>query len=326
MRAVRIHETGAPHVMQIDEVPMPQPGPGQVRVKVGAAGVNYIDTYQRSGQYRVALPFTLGQEAAGVIDAVGEGVGEFAPGQRAAVTFAPGCYAEYVVADAARVVGIPDGVEDVAALAGLVQGMTAHYLAHDTCPLVPGMVALVHAAAGGTGQLLVQMAKARGAFVIGTVGTAEKATLARALGADAVIVYTETDFEAETKRIMAEHHGGRGVDVVYDSVGRDTFAQGLSVLRPRGMMVLYGQSSGAVEAFDPQILNARGSLFLTRPSLGHYTQTRAELLWRSADVLGAIAAGTLRVRVDRTYTLDEAAAAHEALTSRATMGKIALVP
>lgn len=322
MKHIRVHEYGEPEVMHLEDAPMPEPGAGQVRVKIGAAGINYIDIYQRSGLYKPPLPFTPGQEGAGIIDALGEGVEGVNVGERTAFSVVSGAYAGYIVVDAAKLVPLPDGVDDPTALAGLVQGMTAHYLSHDTYALQPGDWALVHAAAGGTGQLLVQMAKRRGAQVIATVSTEEKAALARDLGADHVIVYTQADFEAETKAIT----GGRGVDVVYDSVGKDTFEKGLNVLRPRGLMALYGQSSGSVGTFDPQTLSAKGSLYLTRPTMGYYTATRAELLKRAETVFGWIADGSLRVRVDRSYPLADAPAAHRALAARETMGKIALIP
>jgi NADPH2:quinone reductase len=322
MKQIIVREYGDPDVMKLEEAPVPEPGPGQVRIKVEAIGLNYIDTYKRSGAYKGALPMTPGEEAAGVVDAVGAGVTDFKPGQRAAYGFTTGAYAEYTVVPAEKAVLVPDNRETQVAAAALLQGMTAHYLTHDTFPLGRGHTALIHAAAGGTGQLVVQMAKLRGARVIGTVGSAAKAALVRELGADEVIIYTEQDFEAEIKRLT----GGKGVDVVYDSVGKDTFEKGLNLLRPRGYMVLFGQASGPVGPLEPQILNARGSLFLTRPSLGHYLLDRAELVYRANDVLSRAAAGALKVRIDRTFPLAEAAAAHRALTSRGTAGKVLLIP
>jgi NADPH2:quinone reductase len=322
MKAIVIHQPGDPDVMQLEDVSLPEPGVGQVRVRIAAIGLNYIDTYKRSGQYKGALPFTPGEEAAGTVDAVGDGVTMFKVGDRVAYAFVQGAYAEYTLVPADKLLHVPDGLSLEVAAATLLQGMTAHYLSHDTFPLHSGHSALVHAAAGGTGQLLVQMAKQRGAFVIGTAGSAEKAALARALGADECIIYSEQDFEVETKRIM----NGRGVDVVYDSVGKDTFEKGLNVLRPRGMMVLYGQASGAVGAIEPQILNAKGSLYLTRPSLGHYLLDRAELEQRAGDVFVWAAAGGLKVRIDRSFPLAQATDAHRALTSRATSGKVLLIP
>ncbi|HYO87006.1 MAG TPA: quinone oxidoreductase, partial [Candidatus Limnocylindrales bacterium] len=301
---------------------IPEPGPGQVRVKIAAAGVNYIDTYQRSGQYKLPLPFTPGMEGAGVIDAVGEGITGFAPGDPSAFAFTRGSYAEYAIVPAEKLLPVPEGVDMKVAAGALLQGMTAHYLSHNTFPLAQGQTALIHAAAGGTGALLVQMAKHCGARVIGTAGSEEKAQIAREAGADEVILYRETDFEAEVKRLT----DGRGVDVIYDSVGRDTFDKGLNLLRTRGMMVLFGQSSGAVEPVNPQTLNAHGSLYLTRPSLGDYTATRAELMERAAAVFGGIRDGWLKLRIDRALPLAQAAQAHEALTSRATIGKVLLLP
>jgi len=321
VKAIVVREYGDPSVLQLEDVPMPEPGPGTLRIRVRAAGLNYIDTYKRSGQYQTALPLIPGEEAVGTVDALGDGVTDFAVGDHAVFAFVQGAYAEYVIVPAAKAIHVPDGVDDLLAVAGLLQGMTAHYLSHSTFPLQPGHTAIVHAAAGGTGSLLVQMAKRRGARVIATVGTAEKAEYVRGLGADEVIIYTEEPFADGVRRIL----GSERAAVIYDSVGKDTFAAGLTLLKPRGCMVLYGQSSGAVPPLDPQILNASGSLFLTRPSLGHYTQTRAELVERASAVLEGIRAGWLRVRVDRTFPLEDAPAAHVALTSRTTMGKVVLV-
>ncbi|MDR5683922.1 MAG: quinone oxidoreductase [Armatimonadota bacterium] len=320
MRAIRIHETGGPEVMRHEEVPTPSPQEGQALVRLAAAGVNFIDVYQRKGLYKLPLPAVLGQEGAGVVEAVGPGVEVVRPGDRVAFANVLGAYAEYVVAPADRLVLLPEGVDLETAAAVMLQGMTAHYLTHSTYPLREGDVALVHAAAGGVGLLLTQMAKRRGATVIGTVSTEAKARLAEDAGVDHVVLYTETNFEAEARRIT----DGKGVQVVYDSVGRDTFERSLGSLTLRGMLVLFGQSSGPVAPFDPQILNAKGSLFLTRPTLMHYTATREELLWRANDVLGWVASGELRVRIDRTFPLDQAAEAHRALESRQTTGKVLL--
>jgi NADPH2:quinone reductase len=321
MHATRIHETGGAEVMRYEEVPAPSPSEGQAVVRLAAAGVNFIDTYQRKGLYRLPLPAILGQEGAGVVEAVGPGVTAVKPGDRVAFANIMGAYSEYIVAPAERLVAVPDGMDLETAAAVILQGMTAHYLTHSTYPLKQGDVALVHAAAGGVGLLLIQVAKRRGATVIGTVSTEAKAELAREAGADHIILYTETDFEAETKRIT----NGKGAQVVYDSVGRDTFDRSLSSLVPRGMLVLFGQSSGPVAPLDPQVLNAKGSLFLTRPTLLHYTATRDELLWRANDVLGWVASGELKVRIDRTLPLEQAPQAHRALESRQTAGKVLLV-
>jgi NADPH2:quinone reductase len=322
MKAIRVHTIGGPEVLQFEDVEVPQPRAGEVRVKIHAAGVNYIDTYQRSGLYHVPLPFTPGQEAAGVVDAVGAGVTEFKPGDRVVYASALGAYAEYAVVSAERVVAVPDAMDTQHAAAVMLQGMTAHYLACDTFPLKPGDTALIHAAAGGVGLLLTQIAKLRGARVIGTVSTEDKAALAKQMGADEVILYTQTDFETAVKQLT----DGKGVDVVYDSVGKTTFDKSLNCLRPRGYLVLFGQSSGPVPPFDPQVLNAKGSLFLTRPTLGHYTRTREELLRRANDLFAWMRAGKLHVRIDCTFPLAEAAQAHRTLQSRTTKGKILLIP
>ena len=291
-------------------------------MRVEAAGLNFIDIYHRTGSYPLDTPFTPGREAAGVVDAVGEGVSEVEVGQRVGFGMFPGAYAEEIVVPAGVLVPVPDGVDLKTAAAVLLQGMTAHYLATSTFPLMEGHAALVHAAAGGVGHLLVQIAKLRGATVLGTVSTEEKAELARGYGADHVIRYTETDFEEETMRLT----DGAGVDVVYDSVGRDTFHKSLACLRPRGYMVLYGASSGPVEPMDPQILNRGGSLFLTRPSLAHYADDREELLERSGDLFRWMEAGDLDVRIDRTFPLHQAPEAHRYMESRKTKGKVLLVP
>jgi NADPH2:quinone reductase len=320
MKCIQVKVPGGPENMELVDAPAPTPGPKQALVKIAASGVNFIDVYFRTGLYKADLPITLGSEAAGTVEAVGPDVTEVAPGDRVAYAMARGSYAEYAVAPAWQLVKIPGHVEFTLAAAAMLQGMTAHYLTHSTYPLKSGDTCLVHAAAGGTGGLIVQMAKMLGARVLGTVSTAEKAQIARAHGADEIILYTQADFEAEARRLT----GGRGVDVVYDSVGRTTFDKSLGSLRPRGTLALFGQSSGPVPPFDPTILNAKGSLYLTRPSLGHYVATRDELLWRAGDVLQWIDAGKLKVRIDSTYPLADAAAAHRALEGRHTTGKLLL--
>ena len=323
MKAIRAHAVGGPEQLRIEELPRPEPGPGQLLIAVEAAGVNFIDIYQREGLYKTALPFTPGQEAAGTVAALGPGVGGVRVGTRVACyDGGMGAYAEYAVASAERVVALPDGIGASQAAAVMLQGMTAHYLATATYPLHPGDTCLVHAAAGGVGLLLCQIAKRRGARVIGTVSTSVKEALARAAGADEVIRYTEQDFEAEVRRLT----GGAGVQVVYDSVGRTTFETSLRCLARRGMMVLYGQSSGPAPPLDPQVLNHRGSLFLTRPTLGHYVATRAELEARSGDLLRWMQEGTLQVRIDHEWPLAQAGAAQRSLESRATAGKVLLRP
>jgi NADPH2:quinone reductase len=320
MKIIHVPTPGGPDAMRLVDVPVPQPGPGQALVRIAASGVNFIDIYFRIGLYKAELPITLGNEAAGTVEAIGPGVTEVAAGDRVAYAMARGSYAEYAVVPAAMLVKIPDGVDDRTAAAAMLQGMTAHYLTHSTYPLKPGDTCLVQAAAGGTGGLIVQMAKMLGARVFGTVSTEEKASAIRQLGADEAILYTQQDFEAEVKRLT----GGRGVDVVYDSVGKTTFDKSLNSLRPRGTLALFGQSSGPVPPFDPTILNGKGSLFLTRPGLPHYVLTREELLGRAGDVLGWIAAGKLKLRIDRVYPLAQAAAAHRDLESRKTAGKLLL--
>jgi NADPH2:quinone reductase len=322
MLAIRIHETGGVEKLRADEVPVPAPGTGEIRFRVEAAGLNYIDTYKRSGLYKVPLPHTLGGEAAGVVTALGTGVAEFKIGDRVASAAVNGAYAHEALAPAAQTVRIPDGVTSQMAAAVLLQGMTAHYLACDTWPLKAGDTALVHAAAGGVGLLLVQLAKLRGARVFATVGTDDKATLAREAGADAVCVYSRENF-SEAARIFT---GGRGVDVVYDGVGKDTFEGSLSSLRPRGLLASFGNASGPVPPFSPLVLSQKGSLFLTRPTLGHYTLTTAELRSRSDDLFAWIAQGKLKVRVGATFALTAAAQAHAALEGRATTGKVLLLP
>jgi NADPH2:quinone reductase len=322
VKAIRVHATGGPDALRLEEVERPTVGPGQVLVKIEAAGVNYVDVYQRTGLYKVAMPFTPGQEAAGTVVGVGRGVDDPKVGARVAYAGPMGAYAEYAVVPADRVVTLPDGVSVKQGAAVMLQGLTAHYLATSTYPLKPGDTCLVHAAAGGVGLLLCQVAKLRGARVLGTVSTREKAALAREAGADEVILYTEQDFESEVKRLTT----GAGLQVVYDSVGKTTFDKGLNCLVRRGTMVLYGQSSGPVGPLDPQVLSQKGSLFLTRPTLIHYIATRAELLARAGELLGWVKSGTLRVRVDRELPLAQAAEAHRLLEARKTTGKVLLVP
>ncbi len=322
MRAIRVQEVGGPEVLRVEEVPSPEPGEGKVRVRIEAAGVNFIDIYVRTGAYKAETPFTPGMEAAGVVDAVGPGVTGLSVGDRVAYAMEMGSYAEEAVVPAWKLVPVPDGVELDDAAAVMLQGMTAHYLTHSTFPLEPGHRALVHAAAGGVGLLLSQIAKRLGATVYGTVSTAEKADLARSAGVDEVIRYTEADFAKEVDRLTE----GKGVDVVYDSVGKDTFDRSMGCLRPRGMLVLYGQSSGPVPPVDPQRLNAGGSLYLTRPSLGHYAASREELLARSGDLFSWIGAGELELRIGETHPLEDAGVAHERLNGRKTTGKVLLKP
>jgi len=322
VKAIRVYQYGAPETLTMENLPVPEPGKGEAVVRLEAIGVNFIDIYQRMGLYRSSLPFTPGNEGAGVVVETGPGVGEVSAGERVAYAGALGSYAEVAVVPAWRLVKIPDGMDVGLAAAAMLQGMTAHYLTYSTYPLKPGDACLVHAAAGGVGHLLTQVARRRGARVIGTVSTKEKAELARSFGADEVILYTEQDFESEVKRLT----GGKGVQVVYDSVGQTTFEKSLNCLAPRGYLALYGQSSGPVPPFDPQILNTKGGLFLTRPSLAQYTATREELLWRANDVLGWAATGELKVRIDARFPLSEAAEAHRQLSGRKTTGKILLLP
>jgi NADPH2:quinone reductase len=320
MKAIQVKVPGGPENLLLVDIPMPQPGPGQALVRIWASGVNFIDIYFRTGLYKADSPAAIGSEAAGTVEAVGKGVTEVAPGDRVAYAMARGSYAEYAVVPAAQLVKIPAHVDFETAAAAMLQGMTAHYLTHSTFPLKAGDTCLVHAAAGGTGGLIVQMAKNMGARVIGTVSTEEKAQIARDAGADEIILYTEQEFDVEARRLT----GGRGVDAVYDSVGKTTFEKSLNSLRPRGTLALFGQSSGPVPPFDPGILNGKGSLYLTRPSLGYYLLTREELLWRAGDVLDAIDAGKLRLRIDRIYPLADAATAHRDLEARRTTGKLLL--
>jgi NADPH2:quinone reductase len=334
MQAIRPKEPGGPEVMQLAPHPTPSPGPGQLLVRTSAIGVNFIDVYQRRGLYKIELPMALGLEGAGTVEAVGppragtpgptavgapDGLGV---GALVAWASAPGSYATHVLVEAARAVPVPQGVGARAAAALMLQGMTAHYLATDTFALGPGHTALIHAASGGVGLLLIQLAKRAGARVLGTVSNEDKAALAREAGADEVILYETEDFEAETRRLT----GGRGVDVVYDGVGVATFLKSLRTLRPRGTLALFGQSSGPVAPVDPQLLAAHGSLFLTRPTMGHYTADRAELLGRARALFDLVAAGALRVRIGATFPLAEAGAAHQALEARRTSGKVLLLP
>ncbi len=308
--------------MELVELPVPQPKANEAVVKLAASGVNFIDVYFREGRYKSPLPLILGQEGAGVVTVAGAEVKSVKVGDRVAWSGLQGAYAEYATVAADRLVSIPQGVSDQQAAAAMLQGMTAQYLLYDAYPLKQGQTALIHAAAGGVGLLLVQMAHNIGARVIATVSTEEKAKLARDAGADEIILYTQADFEAETKRLMA----GKGVDVVYDSVGKTTFEKGLNVLRPRGMMVLFGGSSGAVPPFDPIVLTQKGSLFLTRPSLGNYIATREELVARSGAVFSMVTAGKLKLRIQHTYPLAEAQRAHRDLEGRKTTGKLLLIP
>ena len=319
MRAIQIMRTGGPEVMELVEVPTPKPGPGHVLVKIEASGVNFIDTYLREGRYPAELPFIPGQEAAGTVVEVGEGVSDFVVGDRVAWNGTRGTYAEYACAPAQILLKIPEGMTCAQAAAVLLQGLTAHYLAYDTYKIEAGETVLVHAGAGGVGLLLTQMAKRLGARVITTVSTEEKAELSRGAGADVVVLYTSESFVDEVKR----QTGGEGLPVVYDSVGKTTFEDSLKCLRPRGLLALYGASSGAVPAMDPIRLMA-GSLYLTRPTLKDYVRTRGELEARAADVFGWMASGELKVRVGATYPLEEAAQAHRDLAGRKTTGKVLL--
>jgi NADPH2:quinone reductase len=320
MQAIRIHEHGGPEVLSFETVDAPTPGPGQALVRMESIGVNFIDCYFRKGQYHTALPFTPGSEGAGTVVAVGDGVDSVTVGDRVASQGFVGAYAELALARADRLVILPEGLSAQDGAAAMLQGMTAHYLAASTHTLQAGDCCLVHAAAGGVGLLLCQIARRHGAFVIGTVSTEHKAALARDAGANETILYTRQDFVTEVKRIT----GGAGVQVVYDSVGATTFLKGLDCLAPRGLMALFGQSSGPVQLIDPQMLNQKGSLFLTRPTLANYVATPAELRWRAGEVLGWIRDGSLRLRIDRDLPLASAADAHRALEARETTGKVLL--
>jgi NADPH:quinone reductase len=322
MKAIQIHSTGGPEVLQLVDLPIPEPGPGQVLVRIEATGVNFVEIYFRKGVYKSALPFVPGSEAAGTVEELGPGVTEFKPGDAVASASMLGSYAEYALVPAAQLVKVPEGLSLEHAAAAMLQGMTAHYLSHSTWPLKASETALIHAGAGGVGLLLTQMAAHIGARVITTVSTQAKAELSREAGASDVILYTEQNFETEVKRIT----NGRGVDVVYDSVGKTTFDQSLNCLRPRGLLALFGASSGPVPPFDLIQLNSKGSLYVTRPTLWHYIATRAELEWRAGDVLGWAASGQLKLRTEHTYPLAEAAQAQIDLEARKTTGKILLVP
>jgi len=323
VRAVVVEQTGGPEVLQVEERATPEPGPGQVLVDVAASGVNFIDAYQRAGVYPKQMPFVAGSEGAGVVSALGADVGDLAVGDRVAWAMVDGGgYAEQVVVPADRVVPVPAGVELESAAAVMLQGMTAHYLCESTYPIRPGQTALVHAAAGGLGLLLTQMLSLKEARVIGTTSTPEKAALAEGAGASDIILYGDADVAADVRRLT----GGRGVDVVYDGVGKSTFDAGLDCLVPRGMMVLFGAASGPPPPVDPQVLNQKGSLFLTRPSLAHHIAERAELLDRSSDVLGLVASRQLSVRIGGRYAFEEAGQAHADLEGRRTTGKLLIVP
>ena len=322
MKAIQVQAHGGQDVLRFEDVPDPKPQAGQALVKLHAIGVNFIDVYHRTGLYKLPLPFTPGMEGSGVVEAIGADVTEVQPGDRVAYAMAIGAYAERALVPSWQLVKLPADVDFSSAAAAMLQGMTAHYLTHSTYAIQRGDTILLHAAAGGAGLLIVQMAKHRGARVIGTVSTEEKARLARSAGVDEVILYTQTDFEAEVKRLT----GGKGLPVVYDSVGKTTYEKSLNCLRPRGMLVLFGQSSGPVPPLDPAILAAKGSLYLTRPSLGHYSATREELLSRAGDVLDWVANGRLKLRVEKTMALSDAADAHRELESRRTTGKLLLIP
>jgi NADPH2:quinone reductase len=322
MKAIIVRQNGGPEQLRYENIEQPKPGNGQVLVKVAAAGVNFIDVYQRNGLYKVPLPFVPGQEGAGVIELVGDGVANWKPGDRVAYVTTPGSYAEYAVVPASALVKVPDGLDLKLAAAVMLQGMTAHYLTRSTFPLKSGDTCLLHAAAGGVGLILTQMAKALGAKVIGTTSTDEKAALAKKAGADEVIIYTEQDFQVEVKRITKN----RGVDVVYDSVGASTWDKSLNSVRPRGMMVTFGNASGPVPAIEPLVLNQKGSLFLTRPKLADYIATPEELKWRAGDVLSDVASGKLKLLAVHTYPLAEAQQAHRDLEARKTTGKLLLLP
>ena len=322
MKAIQIHETGGPEVLTLADLPIPEPGPGQVLIRVEATGVNFIEVYFRKGVYKASLPLTPGSEAAGTVEELGPGVTGFVAGDAVASVSVLGSYAEYALVPATQLVKTPDGLSPEQAAAAMLQGMTAHYLTHSTFPLKAGDTALVHAGAGGVGLLLTQMAVRLGARVITTVSTAAKAELSREAGASDVILYTEQDFPAEVKRLTA----GKGVDVVYDSVGKTTFQGSLNCLRPRGLLALFGASSGPVPPFDLIQLSGKGSLFVTRPTLWHYIATRAELEARAGDVLGWAAKGDLKLRTEHIYSLADAAQAQSDLEARKTTGKVLLEP
>jgi NADPH2:quinone reductase len=322
MKAIVVEEYGGPEKLVYREVEKPEPKAGEALVRIEAIGVNFIDVYHRTGLYPLPLPFTSGSEASGTVEAVGDDVDEIRVGDRVAYAMSLGAYAEYAAVQAARLVKVPENVDAETAAAAMLQGMTAHYLVTSTYTLKRGDAALVHAAAGGVGLLLIQMAKRIGARVFGTVSTEEKARLAREAGADEVIIYTEQDFQEEIKRATED----KGVQVVYDSVGKTTFIKSLESLAPRGLLALFGQSSGTVPPFDAALLAQKGSLFLTRPSLAHYTATREELLWRAGEVFKWIGAGQLKLRIGKRFPLAEASEAHRQLEGRATTGKVLLIP
>jgi NADPH2:quinone reductase len=322
MKAIQVQKTGGPEALTLVDLPVPTPKPNEAAVRIAAIGVNFIDVYFREGRYPAQVPFIDGQEAAGTVTEVGNEVKSLKPGDRVAYTGVMGSYAEYSAVPADRLVNVPEGVSDQQAAAAMLQGMTAHYLTHSTYPLKKGETALVHAAAGGVGLLLVQMAKNLGARVIGTAGTEEKARLAHGAGADDVIIYTKQDFEAETKRLT----GGQGVHVIYDGVGKSTFDQDFNILRPRGYLVLFGGASGAVPPFDPIKLSQKGSLFLTRPSLMHYIASREELEQRANDIFRMIQTGKLNLRIGHTFKLADVQQAHRDLEGRKTTGKVLLIP
>jgi len=322
MKAIRIHEVGGPEAMKLEDVPRPDPGPGEARVRLEAIGVNYIDTYHRTGLYKVPLPFTPGMEAAGVVDAVGPDAKDVGGGDRVAYAGALGAYAEQAVVPAEKLVPVPEGVETKDAAAAMLQGLTAQYLARSTFPLKPGHTVLIHAAAGGVGLLLVQVAKHLGARVLGTVSTEDKARAATEAGADHIILYRETDFADEVKKLT----DGRGVDVVYDSVGKTTYEKSIACLALRGMLVLFGNSSGPVPPIDPLTLSTAGSIFMTRPTLFHHVATRDELLSRSKELFSWLKSGTVRLTIDRSLPLAEAGQAHRLLEGRKTTGKLLLIP
>jgi NADPH2:quinone reductase len=322
MKAIRVHEVGGPEKLVYEEVPLPNPGPNQARVRIKAIGLNFIDVYFRTGLYQAPLPIIPGMEAAGIVESVGDDVSGVSSGDRVAYAMSMGAYADAAVVDEWRLIRLPDNLEFEKAAAAMLQGMTAHYLTHSTFPLRAGQTTLVHAAAGGVGLLLVQIAKTLGARVIGTVSSEPKANLAREAGADHIILYDKNGFEKQVEDLT----DGAGVEVVYDSVGRSTFESSLNCLCPRGILVLFGQSSGPVPPVDLNILNAKGSLFVTRPSLAHYANNQSELEWRSGDVLKWVSQGRLHLRIDRSFSLADVAEAHQALESRKTAGKVILIP
>ena len=322
MKAIQVQKLGGPEALTLVDIPIPEPKPNEAVVKVSAAGINFIDVYFREGRYPAALPFVSGQEASGIVSEVGAEVKSFKPGDRVAYTAVMGAYAEYAAVPADRLVRVPEGITLQQAAAAMLQGMTAHYLVYDTYPLKKGETALIHAAAGGVGLLLVQMAKNIGARVLATTGTEDKAKLAREAGADEVIVYSHQDFEAETKRLT----GGKGVDVVYDGVGKTTFDMDLNILRPRGYLVLFGAASGAVPPFDLVTLSRKGSLYVTRPTLGNYIATHEEFQQRAAQVLNMISNGTVKLRIEHIYPLRDAQQAHRDLEARKTTVKLLIIP